>query len=127
MFLDPTMINFGQDLLTKTLFFSHRLSIVGAVMKKKWASMILLLVLSSLMVTLPNVEIVKAELRTIVVPDDYFSIQEAIDSALEGDTIYVKKGTYHENLVINKSLSLIGENRDTTIIDGNPQKDIEYL
>ena len=64
--------------------------------------------------------IVKAENNTLVVPDDFSTIQEAIDNAVEGDTIFVKSGMYHENLVVNKSLSLIGENVDTTIIDGNP-------
>jgi len=55
--------------------------------------------------------------RTIVVPDDYSTIQEAIGNALEGDTIYVKKGVYIENPVVNKSVSLIGEDRDATVID----------
>ncbi|MCW8801946.1 MAG: right-handed parallel beta-helix repeat-containing protein, partial [Candidatus Bathyarchaeota archaeon] len=65
-------------------------------------------------------EKVNAEQNTVVVPDDYVSIQEAIDNSLVGGTVYVRSGLYHENLVINKSLSLIGENVDTTIIDGNP-------
>jgi nitrous oxidase accessory protein len=77
----------------------------------------MLLLLSVLLYTFPKIE---AEARTIVVPEDYGSIQEAIDYAVDGDTVYVKAGTYHENLVINKSLSLIGEDVDTTIVDGNP-------
>ena len=108
----------GQGFLTKTLFFSRRIYIIGAVMKKKWAAIILLLVLSFLMVTLPNVGIVKAESKTIVVPDDYSSIQAAIDHAVESDTIFVRQGTYNENLIITKSLSLFGENSHTTIING---------
>lgn len=63
------------------------------------------------------VEAAEANSRTITVPDDYVSIQEALDNALDGDTIYVKKGTYVENPVINKSITLIGEDRDTTVID----------
>jgi len=55
----------------------------------------------------------------IIVPDDYPNIQEAINHANEGDTIFVRNGTYYENVVVNKSISLIGENRSTTIIDGN--------
>jgi parallel beta-helix repeat protein len=62
---------------------------------------------------------IQAESTTIIVPDDYPSIQEAINNANEGDTIYVRNGTYYENVVVNKSISLIGENRDATIIDGN--------
>jgi parallel beta-helix repeat protein len=52
-------------------------------------------------------------------PADFSSIQEAINAASPGDTIYVKAGTYYEQVVLNKSVSLIGENKETTIIDGN--------
>ena len=54
-----------------------------------------------------------------LVPDDYLTIQEAINNATEGDTIFVREGTYYENVVVNKSISLIGENKDSTVIDGN--------
>jgi nitrous oxidase accessory protein len=60
---------------------------------------------------------VEAQSKTIIVPDYYVSIQKAIDNALDGDTIYVKKGIYIENPVVNKSISLVGEDRDATIID----------
>lgn len=67
---------------------------------------------------------VKAQPRTIVVPDDYPTIQEAIDAANIGDTVYVKKGTYlDQSLVIDKPLSLIGEDPENTILQG---PDIEY-
>jgi len=51
----------------------------------------------------------------------YATIQEAINSneTLDGHTIFVEEGIYCENLVVNKSLSLNGENRDNTVIDGN--------
>jgi parallel beta-helix repeat protein len=65
----------------------------------------------------PQIE-VKAEWKTIVVPDDYSTIQEAIDYAVDSDIIFVKHGIYNENLTISKSLSLIGENEFTTIING---------
>lgn len=59
----------------------------------------------------------KAEVQTIIVPDNYSTIQEAINNAFQGDTIYVKKGVYVENPIINKSISLIGEDRNLTVID----------
>jgi parallel beta-helix repeat protein len=56
--------------------------------------------------------------ETIDVPNDYVSIQGAINSAYDGDTIFVRNGTYCENVVINKTLTLVGENPQTAIIDG---------
>ncbi|MFH1100798.1 MAG: NosD domain-containing protein [Methanobacteriota archaeon] len=50
----------------------------------------------------------------------YRLIQEGINSAQEGDRIYVFTGTYHENLVIGKNrIQLVGEDQGTTIIQ-NP-------
>lgn len=66
-----------------------------------------------------NVQPIKAEPVTIVVPDDYATIQEAINNANEGDTIFVNAGLYYEHVVVNKTISLIGEDRSTTIVDGN--------
>lgn len=60
-----------------------------------------------------------AKAATITVPDDYSTIQAAINAASPEDTILVRDGTYYENLVVNKSLMLIGEEKETTIIDGN--------
>jgi len=49
---------------------------------------------------------------------DYTSIQDAIDNASYGDTVFVYNGTYHENVYIHKPLVLQGEDKDTTFIDG---------
>jgi hypothetical protein len=44
----------------------------------------------------------------IEVPDDYDTIQEAVDAASDNDTIMVAAGLYKENVVIDKSLTLKG-------------------
>ena len=49
----------------------------------------------------------------------YLEIQPAIDDADAGNTIFVSSSIYYENIVIDRSLTLIGENKETTIIDGN--------
>jgi parallel beta-helix repeat protein len=49
---------------------------------------------------------------------NFTTIQEGIDAALKGDIISVKNGTFYENIVIDKSIILIGENKNKTIIDG---------
>jgi parallel beta-helix repeat protein len=61
---------------------------------------------------------VKANPDVIYVPDDYEKIQWAIGNASTGDTIHVRTGIYHENVRITKSLTLVGENRDTIIDSG---------
>jgi len=50
---------------------------------------------------------------------NYTSIQEAINNATWGDTVFVYSGTYYENVVIDKRLILRGEDRNLTIIDGS--------
>lgn len=89
--------------------------------KKKRASFILLMILCSLIVTFPEMGIAKAEAKTVVVPDDYSTIQEAVDNAAEGDTVFVRKGYYFESVLINKSLSLVAEDNETFIV-GNDYK-----
>ena len=61
---------------------------------------------------------VKAYSKTIIVPTNYTKIQEAINAAEPEDIIYVYNGTYYEHVVVNKTVTLIGENKSTTIIDG---------
>ena len=48
----------------------------------------------------------------------YTTIQAAIEVASSGDIINVAAGTYNEEVNVNKSLTLLGKNKDTTIIDG---------
>jgi len=92
-------------------------------MRKVFIVLFLVLVLAT------NVDLKSAikPVRTaslIIVPDDYPSIREAIGAASDGDTIFVKNGTYYEYLPIWKSVSLVGENPHSTIIDGGGALDV---
>jgi len=53
-----------------------------------------------------------------VVPGE--SIAKAIQSATSGDTVKVERGYYHEHIVIDKALALIGTNRPTISGDNQP-------
>jgi parallel beta-helix repeat protein len=52
-------------------------------------------------------------------PGNFTSIQDAINYANNNDIIFVFNGVYFENIIINKTLQLIGENKEISIIDGN--------
>jgi parallel beta-helix repeat protein len=55
-------------------------------------------------------------------------IQGLIDNASTGDTIYVPSGIYNETIYINKSINLIGEDKNNTIIDGEGEyKTVLYI
>jgi nitrous oxidase accessory protein len=87
--------------------------------KKAVVPAAVLALLISLMV---GVQSAKSSPNTIVVPDDYSTIQEAVGNAADGDTVLVKKGSYsvdeNSTIVISKTLSLIGEDPANTVILG---------
>jgi len=53
-------------------------------------------------------------------PENYTSIQDAIDNTTDGDTVFVYDdlSPYQENIHINKQILVVGENRETTVISG---------
>jgi parallel beta-helix repeat protein len=59
-------------------------------------------------------------------PGNYTKIQDAINASSDGDKVFVydDSSPYRENLIVNKSIMLIGEKRDTTIIDGEKKDDV---
>ena len=57
---------------------------------------------------------------TLLVPEEYLTIQSAINASNHADTVLVSSGIYYENINFNgMNISLIGEERETTIINGN--------
>jgi parallel beta-helix repeat protein len=60
-------------------------------------------------------------------PGNYTKIQDAVNNASNGDTVFVFDGIYYENIAINMAINLIGENRNTTIIDGKKNSHVIVL
>jgi len=83
----------------------------------------LFLLLISTLTLAFNTQPVKAEPRTWIVDDDgpadFSSIQDAVDLATSGDTIFVREGIYDEHVTISKPLDVTGENPDATVVNGS--------
>lgn len=56
----------------------------------------------------------------------YTTIGLALNAANNGDTVYVYNGTYSENVVVEESVHLIGQNKGQTIIDGGGSDDVVH-
>jgi len=70
---------------------------------------------------LGNMAVVAAKvvaINPLRVPRDHVTIQKAINHAVHRGTILVAAGIYYEHVIVNKTVSIIGEDSDTTIIHG---------
>lgn len=47
---------------------------------------------------------------------DYKSIQEAVDSAPRGSTVYIHDGEYKETVVVDKFIHLVGQSKSNTVL-----------
>jgi hypothetical protein len=89
--------------------------------KSKTLAILLVLVFLTSLALFPHTT-VKAQTKTIVVPDDFPTIQDALANATAGDTVFVKAGNYYIpehwpcDLKIASGISLIGENPCNTVI-----------
>jgi len=66
----------------------------------------------------------------MIVPDDYSTIQEAVDAVgpENGYRIFIRSGVYHENVFISTDgITLHGENLEETIIDGSSNGNVLTL
>jgi parallel beta-helix repeat protein len=54
----------------------------------------------------------------------YRTIQDAMDAVFDGYTIYVMNGTYKEHVLIDKKITLLGADKNTTILDGEGVDDV---
>lgn len=69
-----------------------------------------------------NIEIYNSSNNILYVggtgPGNYTKIQDALNDSTNGDIVFVYNGFYDENLLIENSISLIGEDKNNTIIRG---------
>jgi len=93
---------------------------------------LLIIVMGVLLVVLVSLFLVAGEgsTRTLYVDDDageggdgslerpFQKIQDAINASEDGDTVRVWEGIYFENVVVNKTLTIEGKNRETTVVKG---------
>jgi len=81
--------------------------------------------------TLFGIICITASGATLKVDDDgdkdYTKIQDAIDASDNGDTIIVYDGFYHENLMVDKQLTITGSGSDTTSIRGGGDDDVIHI
>lgn len=93
-------------------------------MNRKGVSLILgSIILISAFFTVVSVLPLNVRAMTLFVggtgPGNHTTIQAAIDNATNGDTVYVYSGTYFEEIVVDKSINLIGEDKNSTVIKGS--------
>ncbi len=62
-------------------------------------------------------------------PANYTRIQDAINNASDGDVVYVydDSSPYKEFITVNRSITLVGENRNSTIVNCSSRNDIVIL
>ena len=93
------------------------MELIGFVASRKWARLVLLGILVVGLVQF-QVPLAYSSHGPLVVPSlQYPTIQSAVNDAHAGDAILVSPGTYSENVVVTKSVSLVGASRDSTVID----------
>ena len=98
-------------------------------LKRVMAAILSLMLIGTIMIAVdiplpePLYPILRVKGNTITVDDDqpadYTTIQNAIDNANPNDDILVYPGTYYENVIVNKSVNIVGTGAGEKTIDAN--------
>ncbi len=54
----------------------------------------------------------------------YQTIRDGVNASSDGDTVFVYSGTYYENLVIDTSITIQGQDRNSTLSNGSGHEDV---
>ena len=113
-----------MTLSVKCHFVTYRLSEEKTNMKKRTIYSSIVALFSVILLFVVQGTILYAASKNVYYVDDdggyeFTTIQAAINACVPGDKIYVFAGEYIENLSIDVSITLTGENPATTIIDGS--------
>lgn len=79
--------------------------------------LVYLTILVNILSLIPNIGIVANATAPSLIQQ--YSIQELINTANNGTTLIIQPGIYRDSITINKTLKILGENKSTTIIQGN--------
>jgi len=93
----------------------HKMRKESVRLKRKTVATILTMTLLTLNMFVSTITTLRAEPDIIKVPEQYPTIQQAINAANPGDLILVAPGTYPEYVCVNKSVTLLGTNRESII------------
>ena len=67
-----------------------------------------------------------SDAEIITVPTDFSEIQEAVNNASVGDTVYILNGTYSENIELISDITILGQDKNNTVIDGGGSANCFY-
>lgn len=89
----------------------------GEKMNKPVAAIIIMAIIAASIMAVPQPA--EASLNVIIVPDDFPTINQAIQNATDGDTVLIRQGNYSENIVIDKAITLTGTQTNKTTLKAN--------
>lgn len=92
--------------------------------RRESAAIAVILIVSSMGLFIGLTEEADAAILKVGDGEKFSTIEAAIKAASDGDTIKVLSGTYHENIVVDKKIGLIGEGSAKTIIVGDGSDDV---
>jgi parallel beta-helix repeat protein len=108
----------ASKIFPQIIYFLSSMVYVGGTLGLKCVFLLLFLFVATVLRVSPMIA-ARADTNIIRVPNDFPTIQDAINAAQNGNTILVNSGVYDENLIIDKTLVLLGTDEQTTIIEGS--------